>query len=262
MACAQIGGEQETAHIHKGLEAYTYLQGCDFSQSSKIDIIVLTSSHEEESGLLVARNFRSAWISAVTRENCLSRLDPHVGATIRGEDSGFNSREDGESGQDEVDDGNGQTFSVKNPVCSECSNVVPELKIAVLDAGYLWIENFLEQLCGLVRTNSVMVVPVITNRMLCQPELMIRIYYLKLAFGFVPPKPYLIPAYVEPLRIPNYLFDELHGVKFFYMNRWGCQIPSMRRYGEVNLEKSLVNFFKEKLKTERVMCQHNSDVVS
>ena len=238
-----------------GGEAFDFLRTASPLNSDLVDIVVICAPTESETvGKCVAQNLQNMWTMAM-KDNFIPREIVHMCAQLGVANARdlLNQKRKGDIlWNEDLDLKDSQMFPFKTD-CADCKDPHPTLRIAILDAGFLWIDSFLDSLQCLASTGKVMFVPVLTNRFLSLSELLIRTYYLKLTAR---ESHNIVPAYVEPLRVCNYLFDHIRGIRFYSISRWGTFVPGMYKYNEISFKRTLLIFFVVKLHQRRKKCFH------
>ena len=237
------------ADIIQGRESFDFLKKCAAEyQPMDVDVVLVCATADEPAAEYVAKTVDQIWQGALQGASTGSIV---VSDLVRAITEFANEKMSTSAHPKSC-----LLFPSLGGRCKECCSSSPPLKMAILDASYLWIEDFLEDVANLVRSTRVMLIPVLTNKFLTQPELLIRTYYLKLAGGFSKNSNYVTPAYVETLRVQNYLFDCYRGIRLCRISRWGTVLPGMIPATEIAMMTTFLEFFVEKIHDRRRFCQH------
>lgn len=242
----------EMARLTQGVDAFEFVRKCaEGRRPWDVDVLIICDSTEGDAAEYVGQSVAGFWqegLGAVDEGKL--QLPEHLCAFTKfvNGHSGAAKAMPGGTASEKVD----PFFAALPGDCDDCCSSRPSLKTVILEATYLLKDDFLEDLTCLVYSNQIMVIPVLTNKFLSQAELVIRTKSLKPDGSYRKAFRYLVPAYTEPLRVPNFLFRGIKGMEFFYVNRQGTVFVGVPPGREELLQKTILHFFVEKINKHRL----------
>jgi hypothetical protein len=146
-------------------------------------------------------------------------------------------------------------FPVLPSDCDSCAKGPPKPKIAVLDVSCLLQEDFLEETRSQMVFEKPLLVPLLTQTFLSQPEFQIRCYYLKLAVRGN--NQHVLPVVPEPVKLPNFLYDHLTPIRLFKTDKWGREKPGLYNFIKEQVKLRLIDVLALKIHKRGRECFHN-----
>ena len=244
---------QAKANCHSGTSVFESLEMACCDAGARVDVVVVHNSGEEDKALQVAEMIEKYWKWTVDPDN-LKEVEQWL------------ERWDCDEGIDEIDMApgdiqasckrqNGEPLFPADPRdCDQCQTNPTPLFITVLDGMYLLQDDFLEAVQRLMMTGKIMVLPVLTHKFLSNPELQVRTFYLKKRW--FAETDHFAPLYLDPIKMPNYLFEHVNGFRLFALERWGRVNRVPHGYVEKSLKKFILEFFMKKVKCRGRKCRN------
>lgn len=232
-------------NVWSGHEAFQFLKHCQ-PYTKDLDVVILTAPDEIEEGNRVASLLQKIWMKSIAEDSTL--LSDEISEEL-------DAAED-EEGIDEVDGSNISTHNPEaEPITTDlCVKCTTNLKIAVLDGSYLFVDRFLEHLKKVLMMRNIYLVFVISNGFLANPHLCIRSYYLKNAIAcFL--SDHILLILPSPLNQPNYLFEHLQNIPLYETDRWGRSSESTSLFAEDQIKWALLKFIGIKIYQRGKLCR-------
>ena len=233
------------ARPRRGADAFEFLWKCAGEHRQRdVDVIIICAPRQEALAEYVGQSVAEVWQEGL---GAVEEGKLHMPEHLRAFVEIVNGRSPGGAPPEKVE----SFFAALPGDCDSCCSTRPSLEMAILEASCLLDDDLLNALAGLVGSDQVMVLPVLTNEYLAQDELLIRTAYLRLTVTCSASSRYLIPVYTEPLRAPNYLFRSVKGMTFYRVSTEGTLLPGIRPRSTECLQTGILRFFGKKINNRR-----------